>query len=199
LKNNLRPDSIRFMKHRVFLAINLPQKIKDNLISQQLRWAELPCRWTRTDNLHITLTFLGGLEDDDLINLIKIVQKVAQKHAPFFIKLEKITYGPNERAPRMVWVNGEINQYLNDLENDLDAAFKGLPQDENKKDKRQYTPHITLGRLKTWEFNKIEPEERPQVNEDISLSFEARSIDIMDSNLKKGGPEYTILESIPLE
>ena len=59
--------------------------------------------------------------------------------------------------------------------------------------------HITLGRIKAWEFRKIEPEERPIVDEEINLTFEVNSIEVMDSQLKKGGPTYTILESFPLK
>jgi len=61
------------------------------------------------------------------------------------------------------------------------------------------TPHITLGRIKTWQFRQIEPEERPEINEDIDLTFEVKSIEIMESQLKKGGPEYTVLESVPFK
>jgi len=60
------------------------------------------------------------------------------------------------------------------------------------------TPHITLGRIKTWEFRRMEPEERPEINEDINLNFEVNSIEIMESQLKRNGPDYTILESCPL-
>ncbi|PIX88575.1 MAG: hypothetical protein COZ30_00470, partial [Candidatus Nealsonbacteria bacterium CG_4_10_14_3_um_filter_36_16] len=57
--------------------------------------------------------------------------------------------------------------------------------------------HITLGRIKQWEFRQIEPEERPEVNEEINLTFEVNSIEVMESELKRGGSEYTILESFP--
>jgi len=58
-------------------------------------------------------------------------------------------------------------------------------------------PHINLGRIKTWQFRQIEPEERPEINENINLSFEVNSIEIMESRLKRTGPDYTILESCP--
>jgi len=61
------------------------------------------------------------------------------------------------------------------------------------------SPHITLGRIKTWQFRQIEPEERSEINEDIDLDFEVNSIEIMESQLKKTGPDFTILESCPLK
>jgi len=87
------------------------------------------------------------------------------------------------------------------------AAAKGEEEDLSSStsraaakdlESRPYTPHLTLGRIKTWEFRKIEPEERPKIDEDINLSFEVNSIEIMESQLKRGGPKYTILENFPL-
>ncbi|MDP2664070.1 MAG: hypothetical protein Q8P08_01380 [bacterium] len=60
------------------------------------------------------------------------------------------------------------------------------------------SPHVTLGRLKTWQWRQMEPEERPEVSEEIDLSFEVNSIEVMESQLKRFGPEYTVLESFRL-
>lgn len=179
---------------RIFIAINLPEKIKKNLANQQLRWAELPCRWTKEDSLHITLAFLGYLNDEELVELCRIAKEAALRHEPFMVNLKKIIYGPDEKRAKMVWVEGDNSREISELQKDLKDA---LPV-EKEKENRIYAPHITLGRLKQWEFNKIEPEERPQINEEISLDFEVKSIDIMESDLKKGGPEYAIVESLTL-
>ena len=81
------------------------------------------------------------------------------------------------------------------MENSLfSASIKSLEKPET----RPYIPHITLGRIKQWEFRQIEPEERPKIEEEISLSFEVNSIEVMESDLKRGGAEYTVLESAPL-
>jgi RNA 2',3'-cyclic 3'-phosphodiesterase len=182
------------MNHRIFIAINLPDKAKSNLSSQQLKWAEVPCRWTREENLHITLAFLGSLNDEELLELCKITKEIASRHEIFTVTLNKIIYGPTSQNPRMVWVESEDNKELSKLQRELENS---LPV-EKEKENRKYSPHITLGRLKPWEFKLIEPEERPVVNENISLSFEVKSIDIMESNLRRNGPEYSLIESFPL-
>jgi 2'-5' RNA ligase len=48
------------------------------------------------------------------------------------------------------------------------------------------------------EFRRIEPEQRPEINEKINISFEVNLIEVMESQLKRTGPNYTILESCPL-
>ncbi len=187
------------MKHRIFIAINLPKDIKKKLSDYQLKWLELPCRWTKKENLHITLVFLGYLSDEELLEVCNIVKEVASRNNSFLINLKKILYGPPKKIPpRMVWLEGgkseEMGKLQKDLENSLfTSSIKGV-----EKEARPYSPHITLGRIKTWEWKRIEPDERPEVNEETTLRFEVNSIEVMESNLKRGAPEYIIIESLPL-
>jgi len=164
------------MGHRIFIAINLPDRSKSKLAEYQLAWPELPCRWTRKENLHITLEFLGYLTDEELVEVCEKTDKMASEKKSFTVRLNKICYGPGDEKPiKMVWATGEKIKELN------------------------INPHITLGRIKTWQFRQIEPEQRPEINEDIDLSFEVNSIEVMESQLERGGPKYTILQSCPLK
>ena len=164
------------MRHRIFIAINLPQDIKRELSLYQGKWPELPCRWTKKDNLHITLEFLGQVSDEELLKVFQDTEEMASKREFFSITLNKICYGPPKKMPpRMIWATGE------------------------KLEKLDLLPHITLARIKEWEFRKIEPEERPEVAEEINLTFEVDSIEVMESVLKRGGPVYNILKTCPLK
>ena len=187
------------MNHRVFIAINLPEKIKKELSNYQSKWPELPIKWTKPDNLHITLSFLGYISDEILLDVLRTTEELTQKHNSFSVNLNKICYGPPKKMPpRMVWVIGKRSKELDNLNTDLQNSFQELPV-KTESNHRSFTPHITLGRINTWEFRQIETEERPQVAEDINLDFEANSIEIMESKLLRGGPEYTILKSFKLK
>lgn len=183
------------MRHRIFIAINLPENIKNKLSQSEGKWLELPCRWTKKENLHITLVFLGYISDEELVEFCKIAKEVALKQEPFLINLNKIMYGPPNKPPRMVWAEGEKSEELGKLQRELENSISGLSRELKEEKGRGYAPHITLGRLKQWEFQKIEPEERPEINEDVSLNFEVKSIEVMESELKRGGPIYSVLES----
>ena len=185
------------MRRRVFIAIKLPEGVKKKLGSFQLKWPELPCRWTKKDNLHITLEFLGYLIDEEVVELCQRTRQIASEKPPFTVKLTKICYGPTDKkpirslsaqrsshrsprpssgvAPRMLWAIGDKIKEFNII------------------------PHITLGRLKMLQFRQMEPEERPEISENIDLSFEVNSIEVMESRLKRNGPDYTILELCPLK
>jgi len=113
--------------------------------------------------------------------------------------LGKICYGPPKKMPpRLVWVEGEESEELGKIQKDLENSLLACSIKGMEIENRLWIPHITLGRIRTWEFRQIEPEERPEIDEDIDLSFELNSIEVMESQLKKGGPEYTVLESAPL-
>lgn len=164
------------MKHRVFIAINPPDAIKGALASYGDKWPELPCRWTKKDNLHITLEFLGYVDDEGLLEICKTTKDLVSKHNSFGVKLTRICYGPpGKMPPRMIWAIGDKINELN------------------------FSPHVTLGRIRTWQWKQIEPEERPDVSEEINLTFAVNSIEVMESVLGRGGPKYTILESFPLK
>ncbi len=178
--------------HRVFIAINFPEEIRKKLTEYQKKWPELPIRWTSPKNIHITLVFLGYLSDEELVEICKVAKEVVLKHTPFDVNLTKICYGPTDKQPpRMIWAIGERSEEFASLKENLD---KSLMVSEN----RDFFPHITLGRIKKWEWQRIEPEERPEVSEEINLSFPVESIEIMESVLKRGGSEYSILESASL-
>jgi 2'-5' RNA ligase len=125
---------------------------------------------------------------------------VALRNSSFLVNLKKIIYGPPKKMPpRMVWVEGEKSKEFTQLRNDLEKSLLTSDKVHFSPEDRAFSPHITLGRIRSWEFRQIEPEERPEVNEEINLSFEVNSIEVMESQLKRGGAEYAVLESAPLK
>jgi len=199
------------MKHRIFIAVNLPEDIKENLVSYQKKidglfafdWDEAsgvkPIRWTKKENLHITLVFLGYVREEELLDLFRIVKEVASRNKSFEVHLNKICYAPPKKMPpRMVWAIGERSSEFTALRDDLERSLAVSEKVPFVPENRAFSPHITLGRIKLWQWRQIEPEERPDVSEDISLSFRVNSVEIMESRLKRGGAKYTVLKSYPL-
>ena len=188
------------MRHRIFIAINLPENVKKKLAEFQSIWPELPIRWTKKDNLHITLKFLGYISEEELLEVCQLATQVAERNEPFSISLKKIIYGPPKKTPpRMVWVEGERSEEFARLRDDLESSLLGSDKVRFSAEKRAFSPHITLGRVRVFEWRQMEPEERPEVGEEINLTFEVNSIEVMESQLKKGGSEYFVLESCQLK
>ncbi|MEA3453019.1 MAG: RNA 2',3'-cyclic phosphodiesterase [Patescibacteria group bacterium] len=186
------------MLHRIFIAINLPEDIKEKLFNFSNKYSHLPARWVKKENIHITLSFLGNLDDNQLLETIETVKSLAVRHSSILIKLNKICYGPDKKfPPRMVWAKGEDNNALSRLHTDLEDTFFKLPSYKYKiKEDRPFSLHVTLARIKSFEFRKLA--ENIEINEDLNLSFEVNAIQVIESQLKKTGPEYTLLESVSL-
>ena len=204
------------MIHRVFCAINLPTAIKEKLFFYQREIEDSfgslmeeggvsPIRWTKKDNLHITLVFLGNTSDQEIAEICQTVKKATQNKEPFSIHLNKICLGPPlpagqapNKAPRMVWVEGEKSQELADIQTDLEKTlFKNFTPGKGGTG-RNFRSHLSLGRIRQWQWQQYNPEEMPEIEKEISLSFEVDSIEIMESILKPRGPEYIVLETCNL-
>ena len=99
--------------------------------------------------------------------------------------------------PRMVWAEGEKSKELAELRNDLEETL--MEKVAFVPENQAFAPHITLARISAWGWKGIEPEERPEIDEKINLVFTVESIDVMESEMKKTGPVYTIIESHQLK
>lgn len=179
-------------RHRIFIAINLPSEIKKQLSRYAEKWPDLPCKWTPKDNLHITLVFLGELTDVELADVCNTIKDVTKNHKPFDILLNKVSFGPENKF-KYIWASGQKSKELQDLKNNLETEI--LEKVKFRPEGRGFTPHITLARVSEWQLRQLDQEELPEVNENLDLFFTVESIEVMESELKKGGPVYTILES----
>lgn len=184
------------MRHRIFIAVELSQNLKKTLAEFQKNWPELPARWIKEHNLHITLQFLGSVSLDKLASICELMETVGERNAGFTGKLSGIVYGPSKTTPRFVLARIEPSEQLINLQKDVAEALKTLGFESED---RMYSPHITLARIRQLEFRKLDPEERPLIDEDIFLSFPISSVSVMESKLKRGGAEYTPYKRIRLQ
>ncbi|HOI59841.1 MAG TPA: RNA 2',3'-cyclic phosphodiesterase [Candidatus Pacearchaeota archaeon] len=187
-------------KKRIFIAVNFNELIKEKLVKIQNKIDFLfldnnPIKWTKKENLHVTVFFIGYVYDTDLLEIFDQIENAVKGYEPFMLKFNEIDFMPKEENKKMVWVFGEKNQILESIRQKIK---QNILSTENKTE--AFTPHITMGRINQFQFRKINKEEIPNINDEILIDFETivDSIDIMESELKKGGAEYTILKSIKL-
>lgn len=198
--------------HRIFIAINLPENLCRYLAEFSRKWPDLPAKWAKPENLHITLSFLGNTNDEELSEICQSAIKVAQRHDPFVLGLDRIVYGPQDefsrrekegnflRYPRMVWAVGEKSQEIGNLQKDMESSLFEFSGARYQKDDSDYAfrPHVTLARLIQTDLRRMDPEEIPAIEEKIAKTFTAESIEVMESELRRRGPIYTVLESAKL-
>jgi len=185
--------------HRIFVAINLPENVRKSLAMIQDRYLDLPARWASPQSLHITLIFLGNATDQETGDICVSAAEIAKKHGPFDIEINQIVYGPPEKnPPRMVWATGPKSAELGSLQNDLKNAFYEFNGCGGDNTEHFAGPHITLARIPQFEIKKMDPETVPQIKEQFDKIFMVETIEVMESELRRGGPVYTVLESVRL-
>jgi len=161
---------------RLFYAIEFDESIKDELIKAQsrLKAKARSANFTRKENLHLTLRFMGETDKANFPVLTKIQAAVAYKNEPFLLKLSRP--GIFERGNKfIVWWGIQKSEQLIRLQSNLEEEIRknGFPAEF-----KPYSPHITLAREFTSHENvkEIIMELDPLIN-----SFEVNSISLMES------------------
>jgi len=173
------------MGKRVFIAIDLPDDIKDGILEVLSIWKnklKFPIRWIKPENWHLTLVFLGYQQIEDIKLIEEKIKPIVSTFKNFEINLDKIIYGPPGKPPRMIWVKAQSPEY-NVLKESIESGLikAGI---KFKKEIRSPNPHLTLARFQ--ESIRIFPE----INTQVDLSFKVEKIVLMESQLKSSGAEY---------
>ena len=175
------------MKKRIFIAINLPDDIKRELLSYEKRWRNLHIRWTNFEKMHITVEFLGEVNRSGLNVILLAAENTAMEIKPFDIRLDKIVLGPDPAQAKMFWVTIHIDNYLMKFKNLMD---ENLRQNNLIPEEREFKPHITLARARG---NQLKGK---QTNITLAnLGFRAESVEVIQSQLHSGGARYKVVES----
>src|SRR5262249_57136526 len=144
------------------------------------------------ENLHVTLLFLGEVDERVVPQVCKAVADVAREQPAFLMSIETAGSFPNPRRPRVLWVGvGEGSQDVVAMHDALEPPLLDLGC--YRREGRQYTPHITLGRVKS---------DRPTDKLAAALAKQAgwkggettvREGLVLGSELAPQGPIYTVL------
>lgn len=143
------------MAARLFVAVDLPETHLDALLA--LREPSLDVRWTPREQFHITLSFLGDVEEETIGRLTEALGTIDA--APFVLRAAGLDAFPSARNPRVLVVDVEPVPELLRLQRATDAVARSLGIET---DRRPYHPHITLGRLRQ-QRARAAPEEAQSV------------------------------------
>lgn len=182
---------------RLFLAINLPKKHKKTLKEKReeikVNFEADPVKWVSEGNLHITLAFIGDVKESKIDVLREDLNKI--NFASISLNFGEIKYIPNRRKAKLIWVESKSDALTN-LKKRVDDFLENSEAINYQSDDREFIPHITLGRIKSFKFKKIPLEEIPLLEDEfVDISFTVKSFELMESKLKKRGPSYKIIES----
>ncbi len=189
------------MKRKLFLGIDMDPHLKkmlDRTINKNWRDLDLPIRWYRNESYHITLIFLGWVDEDSVIELSNKFYQVCADFPSFDIEFEKIklAYKNNlqdndPRDAKMVWLEGALSEELKELQKVLEEFL-----DIHYVDRKSFRPHVTLGRMKAKKW--VELEEFPEIDKDFKISMDVMNVTLFESGSKEGSPDYTPIDVFEL-
>ena len=191
------------MALRCFVAIELDTMIHENLsaLRKQLQselWGnDKGIKWVKPDNIHLTLKFLGDVDDNRIIDLCQACDAAAAEHSPFDFEVCTAGTFPPAGAARVIWAG--INSGLQNLSSLFNSVEEHCEQAGFDKEGRKFSPHITLARIKLAETGKYVSN---MVNSLETLPFGCQGVEaitIFSSTLEPDGPTYDIIHRSQLK
>ncbi len=186
---------------RTFIALELDtsqQHFLGNIIRQGKQL--LPdLRWVDPESIHLTLAFLGELNDEQLEKAMGAVQYAAALSDPFAYRLSGLgTFGP-PRQPRVLWMG--VSEPTGALAVVHQALTLALEQQGFAPEKRPFSPHLTLSHIKS----PLTPEQLQLLQQLLSHSqstsptYRVTHLYVMKSELSRSGAQYTCLRACPFQ
>ena len=173
---------------RTFLAVEIPRQIRkkiNNFIEEE-KSKGLPIKWVKFENLHITLKFLGEIDENKKEEITPAIKELCKKYVRFNMNLQGLGCFPDPGNPRVLWIGvAQGNGMLCDIARELEEKISHLGF---KKEKR-FHAHLTIGRIK--KFCKVDDILAKNIKTD---AFSVDSITLFKSALKPEGPVYQELE-----
>jgi 2'-5' RNA ligase len=185
------------MDLRCFIAIELSESLKKNIDARtkSLRETDADVKWVPWENLHLTMKFLGKTPEKLVPDIKERLLKAVSPHEKFHIRFYGAGVFPDIRRPRVVWIGILDSDRLIRLQQDIEASMVALGYDTES---RPYTPHLTIGRLRSPKGKDALLRELEKFKEVGFDDMEVRSVSVMKSELKPTGARYFRLCDIPL-
>ena len=181
------------MKKRLFIAIDVPKRIKGKIVELQknLKTNLQNAIWVRPDNIHLTLVFLDDTDYNQIPEIISTLAKL--KDDAFWITFTNIDGFPHLSRAHTIWIGVQDNLGLFYLHKKIAERLRKL---NLRIDEKKFIPHITLARIKKAKnvtsalatFNKIN-----------LGKFKVKEFILFESELNPEGPKHKSIKKFSLE
>ncbi len=183
---------------RLFIAVNLPAEERRAAFAATapLRDTAAPVKWVAEDNLHVTMRFLGAVDEarageigDALVEAVKHVKA-------FDVGIGGCGAFPDHAHPKVLWIGVEHHPALELLANDVERVVGRYGFEPEL---RPFRPHVTIGRSRDNAARGALKEVAEQLGSvEYSSVIPVESVDLMESRTMGKGPHYRVLRRAPL-
>ncbi|GMR04302.1 MAG: RNA 2',3'-cyclic phosphodiesterase [Thermodesulfobacteriota bacterium] len=151
--------------------------------------------WVNPSNIHLTLKFLGEVDETRIDQIGEALEKAASGIRPFSLSTGKLGGFPNIANPRVLWLGLEGGEEAVELQKKIDETLAGLGFE---KEKRAFHPHLTLARIRNPADGRALGALAIKLRHDINIEFTVDSFILFRSKLTPSGAEYSELRRFGL-
>jgi 2'-5' RNA ligase len=182
---------------RTFVAVELPENVRRDLeaLQSELKKRGLGnLKWVSPEGIHLTLKFLGDVGRERLPDMAKVLDGLSCGFYPFEIGIKGLGAFPGMSRARVVWVGltGELGR----LQMLAEAVENGLSGLGFEKEKRPFSPHLTLARVRpetTSQEHKTLADVLGTYRFNLSSRIKVNGLSLMQSTLTPRGAIYNRL------
>ncbi len=189
---------------RAFIAIELPAAVKhrlgDQIAALQGEYGSRSVRWAKPDTTHLTLRFLGEIDDFQLQQVREAMIEGVGGIAPFEFEIDDVLgCFPAWKRPRVFWIG--ISSDDGNLEQLNGAVERELRRRGFEAEQRPYHPHLTVGRVK----RSVDRSEAGRIARELQnvrlqspSAVQVNEVSLMKSDLRPTGAVHTRIHSVAL-
>jgi len=183
---------------RSFIAIELSPPLRQHIekIQNELKRTTSDVRWVRTEGIHLTLKFLGSIDEEQIDAIGDSIEECLADTKIFTVTVGSLGAFPNKEHPKVIWIGIENERgVLQKLQQAIDTKLTGLGF---AAEKRTFSPHLTLGRIKSPKGKRTVSQRLATMGACACGTFDIKGIFLFKSDLKPSGAVYTKLKSFAL-
>lgn len=183
---------------RTFIAFDMSDRTREALRGAQRAMAALRgVRWARPEGIHLTVKFLGEIEDAAVPRVLEVMREAVEGEEPFEFDVRALGFFPDGRSPRVLWAG--VQRGVAALRRIAERLDTGLCDVGVAAEKRDFKPHLTIGRARgRLDAAAVENAFR-QVGEADFGTCAACELVLYMSELGPGGARYTRLGAVSLQ
>jgi len=189
-------------KLRLFVAMPMPEAVRNEISGVQQEMQRLvprdAVRWTKPEQFHLTLRFLGDVPVERVAALQEAVHAVCRGSPALRLRAQGTGFFPNARSPRVIWAGVNDGEgHLVDLQKKIEAVVRLFTKESGTE---RFAGHVTVGRVKFLKRPEIEKlaEHAQVVKDHLFGEWTANEVELIRSDLLPAGARHTLLAAIRL-
>mgnify|MGYP000660481983 CR=1 FL=1 len=174
---------------RCFIALDISNEMRKVIWEKLeiLRKRLSSVRWVAPTNYHVSLAFLGEINDEEIQIVSDILENAAKNVPPFILQISGAGIFGKIESPRVLWAGIAHSEELTTLQK---IIVENLKSKGFKTDERPYSPHLTLARFSRPERSKALGEWLKEFSDFNFGQIEEKEILLMQSTLMPDGAVY---------